>query len=114
MGVTTSVELKGERLMAWKVGNFLVAEGASVGIEFNWQGKYKGTQFALARPLLDLGPILGNITGERTVITTNHGLTARRGNEVTSWIYQVIVQNPNTDAVVFFDLTGGEVAPGAK
>jgi hypothetical protein len=99
--------------MAWRAGNFILTEGASVKIEFNWQGAYKGTQFALARPVMDLGPFVGEVTGERTVDTTNHGITGRRRSTGVNvdWIYHVTVQNLNTDAFVLFELMGGEVAP---
>jgi hypothetical protein len=100
--------------MGWTVGRFMITQGATVTIEFSWQGQYKGTQFAQARPVLDLGPFLGSVSGERTLNTINHGLTARRNGEQTDWIYRVTVQNPHTDVVVIFELTGGEVEPNAN
>jgi hypothetical protein len=99
--------------MAWRAGRFMVAQGASVTIDFNWQGKFMGAQFAQARPILDLGPFLWSIDGERTLNITKYGLTARSGDSDPAWIYHVTVQNPQEDAFVIFDLTGGEVGANA-
>jgi hypothetical protein len=99
--------------MGWTAGRFMITQGASVTIEFNWQDKYKGTQFARARPLLNLGPFLGSVSGERTLKIVGHGLTARNTGETTDWIYHVTVQNPHADVVVFFELAGGDVQPDA-
>jgi hypothetical protein len=100
--------------MAWKVGAFAVAGGTSVRLTFNWQGQYHGTQFALARPILDLGPWVGQVIGEREIETTNHRLMGRRSDNVEpDWIYGVTVTNPNPDHAVIFELTGGEVEPDA-
>jgi hypothetical protein len=100
-------------MMAWRAGNFVVAAGAAVTVEFNWQGRYNGVQFAQARPVMDLGPFLPAITGERTVRTLDHALAARRGgtDERIDWLYRVTVENPSPDFAVFFDLTGGKVEP---
>jgi hypothetical protein len=99
--------------MAWKVGNFILTEGASVRIDFNWQGNYKGTQFAQARPVMDLGPFLPAVTGMREVRTLDHALSGRRQTmaDNIAWIYSVTVQNMSSDSIVFFDLTGGGVEP---
>jgi hypothetical protein len=97
--------------MAWSSGEFMLAEGASVTIDFNWEGQYKGTQFAQARPTMDA--FIGKVWGEREVRTTEHALRGRReslGKEVY-WTYSVKVENMSSDFIVFFDLTGGEVEP---
>jgi hypothetical protein len=101
--------------MAWEAGIFILTEGSSVRINFNWQGRYNGTQYALARPVMDLNHplILPVLTGEREVRTMDHALMGRRhsmGDNV-DWIYSVTVQNMNSDFAVFFDLTGGGVEP---
>jgi hypothetical protein len=99
--------------MSWEAGLFLLAEGASVTVEFWWPGQYMGPQYAMARPLMEISLGLGSepIIGERTVNTSGVGLTGRRedAEEPADWIYHVTVQNVNTEFAVFFTLTGGGV-----
>jgi hypothetical protein len=99
--------------MPWEAGIFVLLEGESCTIEFNWQGKYEGTQYAMARPLLEVALFPGApgaIYGERTVNTSSIELTGRGTPErEPDWIYRVTVQNRRTDYPVFFTLTGGAV-----
>lgn len=99
--------------MSWEAGVFVLAEGASVMVEFWWPGQYMGPQYAMARPLMEISLGLGSepIIGERTVDTSSIGLTGRQvdENQPTDWIYHVTVQNVNSDFIVFFTLTGGGV-----
>ena len=100
--------------MSWEVGTFVLLEGESCTLEFSWQGKYQGTQYAMARPLMEFSFFPGSepIYGERTVNTSGIEVTGRRrGSEpvAADWIYRVTVENRNTDAAVLFNLTGGAV-----
>jgi hypothetical protein len=62
--------------MAWSVGRFLVAPGASVRLEYNWQGRYHGVQYAMAKPVLDLCVFFPEIYGRREVMTSGRTLRA--------------------------------------
>ena len=99
--------------MAWTAGAFWLAPGTSVGIAFDWDGQYQGTQFALAKPSNVPFGLLFQVPGDWEVETTEHRLRVRpRAEERRSsfWIYGVTVRNTGESAALFV-LTGGEVQP---
>lgn len=95
--------------MSWIAGSFFLEAGQSVRISFDWDGKYMGTQFALARPeTLPFGPFLES-PGVWEVQTADHGLIGeRRSDGPDIWTYVVTVRNPGSHAAVL-QLTGGAV-----
>jgi len=97
--------------MGWNAGTFLIAPGASVRVDFWWDGSWMGTQFALARPQTNLGPFLPPAPSSE-LETTNPGVGfTRRDTERPNWVYHVTASNPGSPTYVFGELTGGEVQP---
>jgi hypothetical protein len=100
--------------MGWVAGPFVLLPGQSVRLEFDWNGQYAGTQFALARPANRPLGLFFDVPGVWEVRTTDHGLRVQpRSAEARYpdfWVYGVTVSNASTSAT-FFELTGGEVAP---